>query len=156
MTKKDATPLTLENVLGGKVHQPKVQLSWRRAEKPKSHKCDVHSEAKALQQLAAAVTFLPEELCSQSDQEILANTRCAEERLDCRQWPWFTWQSLLRRVASAPYQDDIERLRAVADQATQARGRGRLSSGQYTHQAGISGRASRVLESIGKRPRMDE
>ena len=59
-------------------------------------------------------------------------------------------------MASAAGQGDIERLRALADEATQARGRGRLSSGQYTHQAGISGRASRVLENIGRRPRMDE
>ena len=62
----------------------------------------------------------------------------------------------LRRVDSAPLQSDIERLREVADQATQERGRGRLSSGQYTHQAGISGRARRVLEGAGKRPRLDD
>lgn len=97
LTKATAVPLTLENVLGGKVNQPRVQLGWRKAEKPKSHKCDVHNEAKELQQLAAAVTLLPEELGQQTEQEISENAHCVEEKLDRARWPWFTWQALLNR-----------------------------------------------------------
>ena len=97
LTKATAVPLTLENVLGGKVMQPRVQLGWRKAEKPKSHKCDVNSEARELLQLAAAVTFIPEELEQQTEEEILANMHCVEEKLVRSRWPWYTWQSLLNR-----------------------------------------------------------
>ena len=97
MTKATAVPLTLENVLGGKVMQPRVQLGWRKAEKASSHKCDVNSEARELLQLAAAVTFIPEELEQQTEEEILANTHCVEEKLVRSRWPWYTWQSLLNR-----------------------------------------------------------
>ena len=77
--------------------QPRVQLGWRKSEKPKSHKCDAHSEAKELLQIAAAVTFLPEELPQLTDEEISANTDCVEEKLVRSRWPWYTWQSLLNR-----------------------------------------------------------
>ena len=88
--------MTLENVLAGKINQPRVQLSWRKAEKPKSHKCDVHNENKELQQLAAGGALLPEELVQQSQEELEANVRCVEEKIDRSQWPWFTWHSLLQ------------------------------------------------------------
>ena len=97
LTKANAIPLTLENVLGGKVSQPRVQLGWRRAEKPKSHKCDMHNETKELQQLAAAITLLPDELGQQTEDEILASAACVEEKLARNRWPWYTWQSLLNR-----------------------------------------------------------
>ena len=97
LTKATAVPLTLENVLGGKVMQPRVQLGWRKAERPKSHKCDVHSEQKELLQLAAALTFLPEELDQQTAEEISANALCVEEKLVRSCWPWYTWKSLLHR-----------------------------------------------------------
>ena len=96
LKKQEAIPLTLENVLAGKVKMPRVQLSWRRAEKPKSHKCDLHNENKELQQLAAAVSLLPDELSQHTQEEIEANARCVEEKIDRSQWPWFTWHSLLQ------------------------------------------------------------
>ena len=82
--------MTLENVFAGKINQARVQLSWRRAERPKSHKCDMHNENKELQQLAAGVALLPEELVQQSQEELEANVHCVEEKIDRSQWPWFT------------------------------------------------------------------
>ena len=99
LKKSDAVPLTVENILGGRVSHPKVQLGWRRSEKPKSHKCDMHNEAKELQQLSAAVSLLPDDLANQADDEVIENARVVEIVLERNAWPWFAWRSLLQRRA---------------------------------------------------------
>ena len=61
----------------------------------------------------------------------------------------------LRQVQNPVSEKTLERLCRLADQCTLARGRGRLAStGEYTHQHDIHGRAERVARGMGKRARM--
>ena len=59
----------------------------------------------------------------------------------------------LKQVLTAPSRRELEEARKKADDLTQSRGRGRLSTGAYTHQADIDGRAARVTQHLGKRAR---
>ena len=62
----------------------------------------------------------------------------------------------LRQTHSGPSVTEVERLKEAANRATRARGRGRLSTGQYLHQQDIDGRAERVVRATGKRARLDD
>ena len=59
----------------------------------------------------------------------------------------------LKQVWAPVPPEELEELRKRADDLTQTRGRGRLSTGQYTHQKDTDGRASRVTHQMGKRAR---
>ena len=61
----------------------------------------------------------------------------------------------LRQVQSLVSEQTLERLCRLADQCALARGRGRVAStGEYTHQHDIHGRAERVGRGMGTRARM--
>ena len=59
----------------------------------------------------------------------------------------------LKQVLTAPSRRELEEARKKADDLTQSRGRGRLSTGAYVHHADIDGRAARVTQHMGKRAR---
>ena len=59
----------------------------------------------------------------------------------------------LRQVHHRIPDKELDRLWEMADKTTLARGRGRLSTGEYTHQSDIHGRAERVARGMGKRAR---
>ena len=62
----------------------------------------------------------------------------------------------LRQCNQGPTLEELDGLRYEANQATLARGRGRLGTGQFVHRHDIDGRAARVGQSLGKRPRLEE
>ena len=62
----------------------------------------------------------------------------------------------LRQARTGPSQAEVRLLRDEANRLTRARGRGRLSTGEYLHQQDFDGRAERTVRSVGKRPRLDD
>ena len=61
-----------------------------------------------------------------------------------------------RQVSRGPPLEELNELRLLANEATLARGRGRLCTGQFVHQHDIDGRAARVGALVGKRPRLQD
>ena len=61
-----------------------------------------------------------------------------------------------RQVFRGPPLEHLNELRLLANEATLARGRGRLCTGQIVRQHDIDGRAARVGLHLGKRPRLAE
>ena len=62
----------------------------------------------------------------------------------------------LKECFKGPSAEELDYLKQRANEATLARGRGRLTSGQFVHQSDIDGRAARVGQQLGKRPRLAE
>ena len=100
----------------------------------------------------------PLRMCTRCNRWLCVNCRQQQAPTTCVVCPALQQMELpsLRQARTGPSATEIERLRVAANRATMARGRGRLSSGQYLHQQNIDGRAERVARGLGKRPRLDE
>ena len=60
----------------------------------------------------------------------------------------------MRQVFRGPTRAVVEELRVLANEATLSRQRGRSTTGQFVHQQDIDGRAARVGDAVGMRPRL--
>lgn len=99
-TKADAAmvPLTVMSALDGTVTQPKVQLGWRRTERPQN-KAEAAAQQKELLQLSAAISLTNEDINTLTDTQLTDAVAVVEEKVPQADFPWHTWQQLIRRAA---------------------------------------------------------
>ncbi len=104
LKKTEAGELTVVNILGGVVQQPRVVLSWRRMSAQASMKTsaasDTFKEQKELDRLQAAINLLPEENPGLGDTDHRESLALALEAVSAQELPWPTVKVLLRRAAA--------------------------------------------------------